>query len=180
LQQQQVFAIRPMSHQDLRVVLEWRNHENVRRYMYTQHEIRMEEHSEWFARASVDPKRHLLIFEKNSQPLGFVNISEIASGGIAEWGFYTAPDAPQGTGSALGRVTLDYAFLSLGLHKICGQAIELNERSIQFHLKLGFLNEGVLQKHHFDGKLYHNVWCFGLLSEFWNIKQSKDIYDKVT
>ncbi len=159
--------VRLMRHGDLEQVLAWRNDANVRRYMYTQHEISLEEHAHWFERASQDPKRHLLIFEHGSQPLGFVSLHETGAGGIADWGFYTAPEAPKGTGRLLGSCALDHAFTRLQLHKICGQALAYNERSIQFHQRLGFRQEGVLREQHYDGVQYHNVICFGLLVSDW-------------
>jgi len=162
-----VAGVRPMNEGDLERVLSWRNHPEVRRYMYTQHEISIDEHARWFARASQDPARHLLVFEIDTTPLGFINIQQIASGGIADWGFYAAPDAPKGTGHALGQAALRYAFEAAGLHKLCGQALALNERSIRFHLNLGFEREGVLRHQHFDGRQYHDVVCFGLLANEW-------------
>ena len=149
---------------DLELVLSWRNHAEVRRYMYTQHEITLKEHTEWFERATLDTNRHLLVFELNETPVGFVNIREIAPGGIADWGFYAAPEAPRGTGQKLGRAALQYAFGQAGLHKICGQAIAFNQRSIKFHMNQGFQQEGILRNQHFDGKQYHDVVCFGLLA----------------
>jgi UDP-4-amino-4,6-dideoxy-N-acetyl-beta-L-altrosamine N-acetyltransferase len=153
-----------MTREDLERVLNWRNHEEVRRYMYTQHEISLEEHTRWFDRASLDANRYLLVFESDDVPLGFINIHRVALGGVADWGFYTAPDAPKGTGRRLGRAALQYAFNHAGLHKICGQAIAYNERSVKFHLSLGFQQEGVLRDQHFDGQYYHDVLCFGLLA----------------
>lgn len=161
-------GVRPMTEGDLERVLSWRNHPEVRRFMYTQHEISLEEHARWFTRASQDGERHLLIFEIDATPLGFININRIASGGIADWGFYVAPDAPKGTGRALGVTALRYAFDSASLHKLCGQALAFNERSIRFHLNLGFQREGVLRQQHFDGQQYHDVVCFGLLASEWH------------
>ena len=92
---------------------------------------------------------------------------EIAAGGIADWGFYAAPDAPKGTGRKLGASALTYAFARLELHKVCGQALDFNERSIHFHLRLGFQQEGVLREQHFDGEQYHGIVCFGLLATEW-------------
>ncbi|WP_298624453.1 UDP-4-amino-4,6-dideoxy-N-acetyl-beta-L-altrosamine N-acetyltransferase [uncultured Zoogloea sp.] len=161
-------GVRPMNERDLDRVLSWRNHPEVRRYMYTQHEISIDEHARWFARASQDPERHLLVFEINMAPVGFINIHQIASGGIADWGFYAAPDAPKGTGRALGEVVLRYAFETTGLHKLCAHALAFNERSIRFHLNLGFQREGVLRQQHFDGQQYHDVVCFGLLASEWH------------
>ena len=159
--------IRRMVHADLEQVLAWRNHPDVRRYMYTQHEITLDEHQRWFERTLLDPKKHLLIFEVNQQPLGFMNFNESGNAGIADWGFYAAPDAPKGSGRQLGRTALNHAFTQLQFHKVSGQALAYNERSIQFHQSLGFQQEGILRDQHFDGERYHHVICFGLLSPEW-------------
>ena len=159
--------LRPMVQTDLELVLAWRNHPEVRRYMYTRHEIALEEHASWYARASVQPGRHLLIFEIGGSAQGFVNLHESAPGGIAEWGFYVAPDASRGTGGRLGQSLLNHAFEVLGLHKLCAEVLGFNERSIRFHLRLGFQQEGLLRQQHFDGQGYHDVLCFGLLAADW-------------
>lgn len=156
-----------MKESDLELVLSWRNQPEVRRYMFMKQEISMDEHTRWYARASLEPERHLLVFEINEVPLGFINIHTIATGGIADWGFYAAPDAPKGTGRLLGQTALRYAFEQVTLHKVCGQVLAFNERSIRFHLNLGFQREGVLKKQHFDGQSYYDVVCFGLLASEW-------------
>lgn len=159
--------IRPMVQADLERVLAWRNHPEVRRYMYTQHEISLDEHQRWFVRALTNPKKHLLIFEANEQALGFVNFNETESEGIADWGFYVAPDAPKGTGRQLGHAALGHALKQLNFHKICGQALAYNERSCKFHQSMGFQQEGILRDQHFDGMRYHHIICFGLLRHEW-------------
>lgn len=155
---------------DLEQVLAWRNHPDVRRYMYTQHEITLEEHQRWFERTLPDLDKNLLIFEVNQQPLGFVNFTETGNGGIADWGFYVAPDAPKGSGRQIGHAAIGYAFTQLNLHKVCGHALAYNERSIHFHKSLGFQPEGILRDQHFDGERYHHVICFGLLCHEWQTK----------
>lgn len=159
--------VRPMTSDDLERVLLWRNDPEVRRYMYTQHKIGLDEHRRWFEISQRNTARHLLIFEQQNVPLGFVNITEGTAGHVADWGFYLAPEAPRGTGRLLGQATLDFAFGQLRLHKICGQALGFNERSIRFHLALGFTQEGVLRDQHFDGDHYHAVIHFGLLRNEW-------------
>lgn len=159
--------VRPMLPADLEQVLAWRNHPEVRRHMYSQHEITLDEHRQWYERVRQDPRKHLLLFESSQQPLGFVSFDDLARGGIAEWGFYAAPDAPKGTGRRLGRAALDHAFGGLKFHKIFGRALASNEGSIGFHRSLGFQQEGILRDHHFDGRAYHSVICFGLLSHEW-------------
>jgi len=156
-----------MVHEDLARVLAWRNHPDVRRYMFSRHEITLAEHQQWFERVLLDPKKHLLIFEVNQEALGVVSFNEVGNGGIADWGFYAAPYAPKGSGRQLGYAALSHAFSHLKLHKVCGQALEYNERSIKLHKTIGFQQEGIMCEQHFDGERYHNVVYFGLLCNAW-------------
>lgn len=160
-------SLRPMGASDLENVLEWRNDPSVRRFMFTQKEISFEEHRRWYARVALDSRRTLLIYEESSVSLGYVNINRLPSTGAADWGFYVAPNAPKGTGRCLGRAAVNYAFSDMGLHKLCGQALAFNHRSIDFHRMLGFKEEGVLRKQFFDGQDYHDVIYFGLLASEW-------------
>lgn len=162
--------LRPMNEADLEQVLGWRNHPEVRRYMYTTHEITLDEHRRWFAEVSTDPTMNLLIYETGGQGIGFVNITRTRCPEVADWGFYLAPHTPKGAGRSLGNQALTYAFDRLGLHKVCGQALDFNERSIAFHKALGFIKEGNLRHQHFDGNEFHDVVCFGLLKHEWQIQ----------
>lgn len=162
--------LRPMTEADLEQVLYWRNHPEVRRYMYTNREIGLVEHRNWFTAASTNPIIDLMVYESEGQGIGFVNITRARCPEVADWGFYLAPDAPRGTGRSLGNLALVYAFRELGLHKVCGQALGFNERSIAFHKALGFVEEGNLRDQYFDGNEFHDVVCFGLLKHEWQTK----------
>jgi len=101
-------------------------------------------------------------------PIGFVQLGNVLPGGIADWGFYARPDAPKGSGRKLGCTALTYAFRELGLHKVCGQAIESNRPSIALHNRLGFQQEGLLRDQQRIAGAYHTLVCFGLLAQEWN------------
>lgn len=163
--------LREMCDADLEMVLAWRNHPEVRRYMYTQHEIGLDEHRRWFEHCASNPLKHLLVFEHAGAASGFVSFTQMSDGKIADWGFYIRPDAPRGCGRLLGQVALQHAFSALGLHKVCGQALAYNERSIGFHRRLGFEQEGILRDQYFDGERYHSVVCFGLLEPEWQARR---------
>ena len=111
-------TVRPLTEDDLPMVLTWRNHPSVRSYMLTQHEISLKEHHNWFARLKVDKTRQQLIVLEGDDPLGFVQFNPVSQGGIADWGFYARPDAPKGSGTKLGQAALAHAFKKLGLHKV--------------------------------------------------------------
>lgn len=157
-----------MNDGDLQLVLDWRNHPEIRRYMLTQHEISFDEHREWYERASREATRRLLIVEEGGMPIGFVHFTGVAPDAIADWGFYAAPDSPKGSGRKLGTAALNFAFAAERVHKVCGQALDFNESSICFHQALGFRQEGVLRDQCSIGNTYHDLICFGLLSHEWS------------
>ncbi len=161
-------CLRSLQPNDLELVRVWRNHPDVRRHMYTQHTIGLEEHQRWFSQAVANPDKYPLIFELQGVPAGFVNLTIVDhTVRRSEWGFYLAPEAPRGSASLLGRSALAYVFTDLKQHKICGEALAYNQRSIRFHERLGFRKEARLRDHHFDGSEYHDVIGFGLLAAEW-------------
>jgi len=162
-------TLRPLAEPDLPLVRAWRNHPSVRQHMFSTHAIAEAEHQQWFARQQADPTRRLWLFLRGGQPMGFVHLSGVAPGGVAEWGFYAAPGAPKGTGRALGQAALARAFGTEHLHKVCGQVLATNAASLAFHRRLGFTEEGVLRQQHrsADGAHYHDIHCFGLLRADW-------------
>jgi UDP-4-amino-4,6-dideoxy-N-acetyl-beta-L-altrosamine N-acetyltransferase len=155
--------VRPMRADDLGLVRAWRNHPDIRRHMFTRHEISLEEHSRWFERASAQPGRQLLIFERGDEPAGFVNLACIVQPAVWDWGFYVAPGSPRGTGRRLAGVVLRAVFGDMSAHKLCAQVLSSNEWSLRFHDALGFAREGVLREQQHDGSGYRDVVCFGLL-----------------
>jgi UDP-4-amino-4,6-dideoxy-N-acetyl-beta-L-altrosamine N-acetyltransferase len=159
---------RLVTFEDLPMLLSWRNHEQVRNFMVTQHEIGIAEHYSWFSSKHADPSCVLLIVENSSGPFGFVQFGDVKAGGVSNWGFYTDPNGSRGSGRKLGKIALHYAFSILKLHKVCGQVIKNNERSIKFHQSLGFFKEGVLRDQQIINGNYHDLVCFGLISNKWD------------
>ena len=159
--------LRQVTESDSALILTWRNHPDIRKWMYSSAEISAAEHDQWFKMASADPTRTLLIYSEAQMPLGFLNFKELSGSRVAEWGFYTSPDAPKGTGAKMGTLALKYAFEQRNFRKIFATVLDFNVRSIRYHLRLGFKEEGILRSHHFDGETYHDVHCFGLLQDEW-------------
>ena len=159
--------IRPMNLEDLLIVLSWRNHPEIRRYMFTQHSITADEHREWFLTRRNDATRRLMIVEDSESSIGFAQFNNVVEGGSTDWGFYAKPNAPRGVGRSFGATLLKFAFQELKVHKVCGQAIDCNTKSIEFHKRLGFSREGELRDHVLINGRYHSVFCFGILENEW-------------
>jgi UDP-4-amino-4,6-dideoxy-N-acetyl-beta-L-altrosamine N-acetyltransferase len=160
--------LRLMVASDLEGVLKLRNHPEVRRYMFTQHEISKEEHILWFERASHNQSVRLLIFDVDKVCMGFVQLKKTSDPEVVNWGFYVTPDAPKGMGRRLGNAALSRAFGVENFQKICGQVLDYNQPSIEFHKSLGFTQESVLQREHLIGEKYHDLICFGLNKTEWS------------
>lgn len=168
-------SLRPLAESDLPLVRCWRNAPEVRRWMFTRHEIGEAEHRAWFERVHADPQVRWLIHENPAGQadgvVGFTRIDRVSN--KAFWGFYAAPAAPRGTGTRLGLEALDCAFVEMGLHKLNAEVIAGNEASVKFHLKLGFRQEGYFRAEHFDGTQYVDVVRFAILAEEWQEKRGE-------
>lgn len=162
------------------MVLAWRNHPAVRSFMLTQHEISLEEHRQWFERVKLEKTRLHLVVMDGTAPIGFVQFNSVSQGGIADWGFYVRPDAPKGSGTKLGKAALMHGFNVIGLHKVCGLAIDINSVSIAFHLKMGFQEEGRLRDQQRMGDRYHTLVCFGLLAKEWQERIQREVDPNAT
>ena len=167
--------LRPLAEQDLDMMLAWRNAPEVRRNMYTKHEITVAEHQAWFERMKDDASARWFIHEDTTgQPDGVVYFTQLqTSNRSAFWGFYAAPDALPGTGTRMGLDALDRAFTVLGLHKLNAEAIAKNEASLRFQEILGFKEEGLFRDFHFDGQSFVDVVRLGILATEWAVKREE-------
>jgi len=161
--------LRPLTEQDLDLVLAWRNAPEVRLQMFTTHIIEKDEHLEWFRKITTSPETRCYVHHgQTGMPDGVVSFSDIdTNSGTAQWGFYINPAAPSGTGSELGADALVLAFGDLGLKRLNAEVLESNTRSIRFHEKLGFRSEGMVRKHQLDNCDYISVYGFHMLDVDW-------------
>ena len=138
-----------MTENDLPIVLAWRNCDRIRQMMYTNHFISLEEHLNWFAKASIRDNEKHLIFEYYDRPSGVVNVTDInRSHRRCNWGFYIGDEkAPRGSATVMGTLALEFMFESVAINKIVGEVFAFNEASLKYHLRLGFVEEGRLSQH---------------------------------
>jgi UDP-4-amino-4,6-dideoxy-N-acetyl-beta-L-altrosamine N-acetyltransferase len=151
----QGLTLRPMGPDDVPIVLPWRNHPDVRRFMLTRHAISPEEHAAYFERALRDPtKAYCLGIDGAGEPLGVVSIGAIdRANGTGTLGFYARPGTPRGTGSWLVYAGVDEAVERLRLEKLWTDAFAFNGASIRVQQKIGFRIEGVHRRQHrYDGE----------------------------
>ena len=176
--------VRKATQADTQRVWQWRNHGDVRQWMFGQDEIALAEHETWFGRQLNNPNVHLLIFLWQGKPMGFVNVTQRtidkyqtlnspknkSNDKTASWGFYLSPDSPkgQGLGFALGVLAIAQIFNTTPINNITAQVLAYNTASLALHRKLGFVEKDVLKQYFGVGEKRYDVVEFGLLSEHFN------------
>jgi len=165
--------LRPIALNDLEKVLQWRNSERIRRNMFTDHEITLDEHKAWFAGLKQNNNSIYLVFEVINKPVGLVYFTDIDNtNGKSNWGFYLGEEnLPDGSGTAMGILGLEYAFIQLKIRKLCSEVLEFNDASIRFHGKFGFVKEGRLIQHVLKNGTYQDVILFALFQSYWLINR---------
>lgn len=167
--------LRPLAEKDLPLVRAWRNAPEVRRNMYSKHEITEAEHQSWFARLKDDDQSRWFIHEDAAgRPDGVVYFTNLQSDkGSTFWGFYAAGDAQRGVGTKMEFEALEKAFSEFGLHKLNCEVLFSNGQVINLHKKCGFAQEGVFRDFHFDGERYIDVVRLGILATEWAAKREE-------
>jgi UDP-4-amino-4,6-dideoxy-N-acetyl-beta-L-altrosamine N-acetyltransferase len=139
--------------------------------MFTDSIITMSEHAAWFNRVQDSARSKHLIYEYRGNAAGVVNVADIDKVNLkCYWGFYIGEDSlPKGHGLAMGCLALRYIFYELGIRKLCSEAFAFNQASINYHKKLGFLEEGIFKKHIYKNEKYEDVVCLAAFKETWDV-----------
>lgn len=167
--------LRPLAEKDLPLIRAWRNAPEVRRNMYSKHEITEAEHRAWFARLKDDIHSRWFIHEDaKSQPDGVVYFTQLQpANGSAFWGFYAGDNAVRGIGTHMEFEALEKAFSDFGLHKLNCEVLVSNRPVVNLHNKFGFKEEGLFRDFHFDGESYIDVVRLGILAKEWSAKREE-------
>jgi UDP-4-amino-4,6-dideoxy-N-acetyl-beta-L-altrosamine N-acetyltransferase len=163
------YHLRRMEEKDLEMVLKWRNSDHVRANSLNNQIITLDEHRSWFEKVKHSSDAICMIFECNRKILGVVNLTNIdKKNNKCKWGFYLGEeDLPKGTGTVMGYLGLEFAFDEIGFRKITGEVLAFNTRSIQFHEKLGFVEEARLIRHILINNNYEDIVIFSLFDQDW-------------
>lgn len=163
-------SLRPLERDDADRILDWRNREEVSRWMYTDHKITPEEHAGWIERVLADESYRYWIMQVDSTPVGLVGLYDIdLRNRRCVWAFYIAEDAARGkgVGSFVEYEILRIVFDELGLNKLCCEVILGNEPVKGMHESFGFKLEGIFRQHYGKSSELVDIYCLAMLHEEW-------------
>ena len=168
--------LRPIERSDISYFLKWFNDPEVVQYlaMYLpMTEMAEEKYIEELGTTRARSHAQFAIEAKtgaSSKPIGTCGLEGINSkDNHATFGIVIGEKDywSKNYGMEAARLLIDYGFQQLNLHRISSTALAFNERSIRFHKKLGFREEGRLRQIMFKNGQYHDLVQFGLLREEW-------------
>ena len=149
-------------------VREVRNQESVRKSMYTEHEIPLNEHLGWVERLRTDTRQIVFVVLVEGIVSGLVSVNAIDRLHLkSDWAFYLDENVRGGLGAALEFSLINFVFTELGLEKLNCEVIETNEAVVRMHKKFGFIEEGFRRENIIKNNARIGVFFLGLTKSDW-------------
>lgn len=126
-----------ISSEEKKMVLSWRNHQDIRKWMSNKKEITLEEHLNYVNSLSNKKDRIYFLVKELNEYLGVIDFTNIVENEFAEFGIYAKP-ASVGVGSKLMTAIINYAFNILKLKKLTANVYVNNEKAIKLYKKFNF------------------------------------------
>jgi len=126
------------------MILEWRNHPEIRKWMYNQDEIKLKEHLSFIESLKTRQDKLYFLVKKDDEYIGVVDFYDTdQSTKECEFGLYANPfEKIAGVGRILEEVCIEYAFEFLKLTKLKLEVFEENKQVRNLHRKYKFQEVG--------------------------------------
>lgn len=161
--------LRPITADDTGMTVRWRNKPAVVQNFIYRRPVTQKDHEEWLANKVFKGFVHQFIICRNEDgaPLGSVYLQNFEEEHKrAESGIYLGEEQTyrKGIGTEAVCLIVDYAFGTLGLHKLSARVLAYNTASRRLHEKAGYAQEAYLKEELFlDGK-YEDLILFGVIN----------------
>ncbi len=143
-------------------ILNWRNNENVRKWMYNSQIICEADHFQFIASLKQVTDKEYFLLLSNGVKIGvvyFIGINKEQQ--CAEFGLYANP-AKKGVGHILIETICDYAFNKLDCKRLTAKVFENNIKAIALYQNQKFRS---YKQDKID--MEHNIICMELTYENW-------------
>lgn len=117
------------------LVLTWRNHPSIRKWMIHNNEISLEDHLHFIDQLSSTTEKCYFLVQKDSDYIGVIDLIAIDLN-CAELGIYANPDM-RGVGHILMNALIDHA-KKLGLSKLIAHVFVNNVRALRLYQRFDF------------------------------------------
>ena len=156
-----------LSSEEREIVLDWRNHENIRKWMYSDNIISLDEHINFIDQLVRDTNNfYWVVKNKDGLYLGTIYLNRTDfKNKHAYIGIYVNPyNEIKNKGYLLIQSIKSLAFEIAGLHTLKLEVINNNRKAINFYKKSGFKEEGRLKEFVFKDEQWHDVIVMGIMN----------------
>lgn len=174
----------PLDKADIELVRNWRNSEEVAKYMYTETQITKEQQKQWYEKIKDDASCRYWVIEYQDKKIGLASVTGINNTlQSCYWAFYLGDTSIRGAGigSKVEYNVIEYAFNKLNLNKLRCEVFVTNDKVIKMHEKFGFRREAYYREHCIKGNRRLDVVGLALLKDDWSLLRDrfkKKIYEK--
>ena len=159
--------LRRLEYKDTPLMLEWMHEKDINKAFQQPFGKFMEENVVHFIDNSFNDKnRHFAIVNESDEYLGTVSLKNISQADrSAEYAIIVRSVA---RGMGVARIAtediLNYAFDTLGLHRVYLNVLEHNERARHFYTKCGFAYEGISRDAILLNGRYESLAWYGMIN----------------
>ena len=161
--------IRPITLEDTDLIIEWRNSEAVRPYFIYQKPFTKEGHINWL-HTMIETGcgyQFIVCTIDEDKPIGCTYLRDYdRDHNKIEYGVFLGSEEVKGKGigtEILG-LTVQFAFETLGVHKVFARAFSDNLASINSFIKGGFTKEAYLKDEVYVNGQYRDIVLLGLIN----------------
>lgn len=159
---EQDIYLRPMTIEDSRYIVEWRNRPEIKKYFIYQGDFTIQGQQEWIKNYIEKGlvKQFMIVKSENNDVIGSVYLRDIDyKFKKAEFGIFFGKEYGKGYGTKAAKIMIKYAFEELKLHRIYLRVFADNARALASYNKVGFKREGILHDDvYVDNKYRDIVW----------------------
>jgi len=127
-----------------KMILEWRNHPKIKKWMYNQEEILLESHLNFIESLKISKYKIYFLVKMDKEYIGTIYFTNIDyKNKTTYFGLYSNPYCKTtGIGTILLKTIIDYAFNVLNMDVLKLEVFEINERALNLYKKFNFKKTG--------------------------------------
>ena len=119
------------------MILEWRNHPDIRKWMYNQDEIKLEEHLNFIDSLKSKKDKSYFLVKKEDKSIGVIDFTQLVEKISIHMGIYSNPNI-KGNGKILLNIIIDYSFNNLKVKRIFSEVFAENVNAHNLYKKFNF------------------------------------------
>lgn len=127
-----------LSLEEKKMILSWRNDENIKKWMYNTSDIKLEDHLTFIESLVKTKEKLYFLVLKDDEYIGIIDFNNINDKSV-DMGIYTNPGI-KGVGRVLLEMIIDYAFNNLNVKKIFAEVFSQNSKAYNLYKEYSFVD----------------------------------------